>query len=61
MNDMLREIPYVGEARAKRLHNAGFKTREDLRRATREDIIAVQGLDARIADRVVAHFADRSE
>ena len=60
MNEEIREIPYVGEARAERLHGAGFKNREDLQDATRDDIIAIQGLDEGIADRVVTHFADNS-
>ncbi len=54
----LYAIKGVGPARAKSLLDAGFRTAEDFRRATVEQLVAVKGITQRIAEDLVKHFRD---
>ena len=57
--DVLQElykIKGVGPARAKALVDAGFRTAEDFRKATVEQLLAVKGITHRIAEDLVKHF-----
>ncbi len=52
----LYTIKGVGPARAKALLDAGFRTAEDFRHATVEQLAAVKGITKRIAEDLVKHF-----
>ena len=60
--DVLHElytIKGVGPARAQALIDAGFRTTEDLGRATVENLLEVRGITRRIAEDIVRHFRGR--
>lgn len=49
-------IKGIGPARAKALQEAGFKTVEDFRNATEDDLLRVHGLTRKVAADIVGHF-----
>ena len=56
----LYTVKGVGPARAKALLDAGYRTAEDLRKATVEQLLEVHGITRRIAEDLVKHFKDVS-
>lgn len=52
----LYSIKGVGPARAQALIDAGFRTPEDLGRATVETLLEVRGITRRIAEDIIRHF-----
>ena len=57
--DVLQElyrVKGVGPARAKALLEAGFRSAEDYRQATLEQLLAVKGITHRIAEDLLKHF-----
>jgi tetratricopeptide (TPR) repeat protein len=52
----LLSIKGIGQARAKALFDAGFKTAEDFARATPKSLMAVKGVTRKIAEDLVDHF-----
>ncbi len=52
----LLSIKGIGQARAKALFDAGFKTAEDFAKATPKSLMAVKGVTRKIAEDLVEHF-----
>ncbi|HYT00860.1 MAG TPA: tetratricopeptide repeat protein [Thermoplasmata archaeon] len=54
----LRTIKGIGQARAKALIDAGFRSAEDFAKASLKDLSAVRGVTRKIAEDLVEHFKD---
>ncbi len=55
LQDLFR-VKGIGQARAKALVDAGFKTSEDFAKATIKDLMAVKGITRKIAEDLIEHF-----
>lgn len=51
----LMELPGVGPATAKALYDAGFRTIDEVRAASRDSLLAVRGVGPRLVERLKGH------
>ncbi|HVL87690.1 MAG TPA: 50S ribosomal protein L32e [Candidatus Thermoplasmatota archaeon] len=54
------KIPGVGEKKAEALYDAGFTSMEKLKRATKEDLLAVEGVGPKLAEAILKGVAELS-
>ena len=62
-SSLLRElflIKGIGPAKAKALRDAGFRTAEDFRKASEDDLMQIRGVTRKVAADVIRHFQTRS-
>ena len=57
----LLSIKGIGQARARALFDAGFKTGEDFAKATPKSLMAVKGVTRKVAEDLVEHFKSALE
>ena len=57
----LLSIKGIGQARAKALFDAGFKTAEDFAKATPKSLMAVRGVTRKVAEDLLEHFKSAVE
>lgn len=53
LDDALADVDGAGQSRREALFEAGFRTKDDLRDATKEGLMAVDGVGARLADAIL--------
>jgi KaiC/GvpD/RAD55 family RecA-like ATPase len=51
--EALRQIPGVGEAKAETLHEAGYRSVEDVQKASVEELSSVKGIGERLAAKII--------